>query len=82
MQRLLLPGLLALLAGGLLLPTAAQAASETSPCTPGLQAKGYKVRDVDNHGWYDQIDVTTKDGRRLELDVRRPDCTIMRERPD
>jgi len=60
----------------------AQAGRETSACVPGLEAKGYPIRDVDNNIWYDQSDVTAKDGRRLELDVRRSDCLILRERPD
>ncbi|MEI8250600.1 MAG: hypothetical protein WCF98_05465 [Synechococcus sp. ELA057] len=81
-SRLLLPtaaGLLLLLT---LQAPAALAAQETSPCTKGLQAKGYTVRDVDNHGWYDEIDVTDSKGNRLELDVRRSDCVIIHQNSD
>lgn len=81
-SRLLLPAA----AAGLLLialhAPSAQAAQETSPCTKGLQAKGYTVRDVDNHGWYDEIDVTDSKGKRLELDVRRSDCVIIHQNAD
>jgi hypothetical protein len=75
-------GLLIVLGGVLVLPSPAQAGRETSPCVPGLESKGYVIRDVDNNSWYDEIDVTTKDGRRLELDVRRSDCLLLRERSD
>lgn len=61
----------------------AQAGRETSPCVPGLESKGYTIRELDhNIWWYDAIDVTAKDGRRLELDVRPSDCVIIRQRPD
>ena len=76
------PGLLIVLGGILVVPSPAQAGRETSPCVPGLESKGYVIRDVDNNIWYDEIDVTTKDGRRLELDVRRSDCVPLRERSD
>lgn len=72
--------LLVLLAG--LEPRSARAATETSPCSKGLEAKGYTIRDIDNNGWYDEIDVTTKNGQRLELQVRRSDCMIMNQKPD
>lgn len=72
-------GLLVLIA---LQPPAALAAQETSPCSKSLQAEGYTIRDIDNNGWYDEIDVTSRDGRRLELDVRRSDCMIMNQKAD
>ena len=75
-------GPLIVLGWGLVVPSPAQAGRETSPCVPGLESKDYVIRDVDNNIWYDEIDVTTKDGRRLELDVRRSDCLLLRERPD
>ena len=79
-SRLLLP-----VAAGLLLlalPLSARASHEKSPCSKGLQAKGYTIRDIDNHGWYDEIDVTDSKGNRLELDVRRSDCAIIHQSSD
>ena len=81
-SRLLLPATAGLMLLITLQASPAGAATETSPCTKGLQAKGYTIRDVDNNGWYDEIDVTDSKGKRLELDVRRSDCVIMHQSPD
>ena len=78
----LLPAAAALLSLFALQTPVARAAQETSPCSKTLQAQGYTIRDIDNNGWYDEIDVTTRDGRRLELVVRRSDCMIMHQKAD
>ncbi len=75
-------GPLIVLGWGLVVPSPAQAGRETSPCVPGLESKDYVIGDIDNNSRYDEIDVTTKDGRRLDLDVRRSDCVPLRERSD
>jgi hypothetical protein len=48
-----------------------------------LEALGYKnIHDVEKDDGVWEVDATTADGRRVELDIDPRDGSIIRERPD
>jgi uncharacterized membrane protein YkoI len=48
-----------------------------------LEAMGYKnIHDIEKDDGRWEVDATTADGRRVELDIDPRDGSIIRERPD